>query len=280
MNPVNLGELWQFQFFRNALAASVLCGVGCSVIGVFIVTMRIPFIGVAMSHAAMAGAVFGLLTGLPPAWCGFALALAASFAVGPLTDRVRMDPNISLGVIFSVMMGLAFLGIGLSPAPRNDMLGLIWGNILLLSAGDIQRMAVVTALGLGLVFLFYKEFRAVMFSRTVAAASGIRERFAWRLLLVLCGATVTVNLDTVGGLMLFSMIVNPAAAAWQFTYRMNRLFLLSAVFGVLSAASGVLVSSFLNLPSGACVVVSSSVVFGISLLFSPKRRHAGHGSAW
>jgi manganese/iron transport system permease protein len=277
---LNLIELWQFQFFRNALAASVLCGAGCSVIGVFIVTMRIPFIGVAMSHAAMAGAVFGLLTGLSPAWCGFALALAASLAVGPLTDRVRMDPNISLGVIFSLMMGLAFLGIGLSPTPRSDMLGLIWGNILLISTDDIRRLAVVTGLGLSLVFLFYKEFRAVMFSRLVAAASGVRERFAWYLLLVLCGATITVNLDTVGGLMLFSMIVNPAAAAWQFTYRMNRLFLLSALFGVLSAVCGMLVSSLFNLPSGACVVVASSALFAVSLLFSPKRRHAGNGSVW
>jgi len=276
MTAVSLLELWQFPFFRNALAASVLCGVGCSVIGVFIVTMRIPFIGVAMSHAAMAGAVFGLLTGLPPAGCGFFMALAASFAVGPLTDRVRMDPNISLGVIFSLMMGLAFLGIGLSPTPRNDMLGLIWGNILLLSGGDILRLALVTALSLATVFLFYKEFRAVMFSRQVAAASGLRERLTWYLLLVLCGATVTVNLDTVGGLMLFSMIVNPAAAAWQFTYRMSRLFLISALFGVLAAVAGMLLSSLFNLPSGACVVVASSALFGLSLLFSPKRRQAGH----
>lgn len=272
-------ELWQFQFFRNAVAASFLCGVGCSVIGVFIVTMRIPFIGVAMSHAAMAGAVFGLLTGISPVWCGFALAVAASMAVGPLADRVRMDPNISLGVIFSLMMGLAFLGIGLAPEPRSDMMGLIWGNILLLSAEDIRLMALVTAVSLGVVVLFYKEFKAVMFSRLLAAAAGIRARFAWYTLLVLCGATVTVNLDTVGGLMLFSMIVNPAAAAYQFTYRMNRLFVLAAVFGVLSASVGIAASSIFNLPSGACVVVASSAIFGVALTLSPKRRHAGNGAS-
>ncbi|OGG03233.1 MAG: hypothetical protein A3F83_04270 [Candidatus Glassbacteria bacterium RIFCSPLOWO2_12_FULL_58_11] len=269
--------LWDFVFFRNAALAAVLCGVGCSVIGVFIVCMRIPLIGVAMSHAALAGAVIALLTGLNPAWCAFGLAVACSLAIGPLADRSRMDPNISLGVIFSLMMGLAFLGIGLAPEPKNEMLGLVWGNILLLSHADLIRMAAVTAAGLLLIMLFYKEFRAVLFSRTLAAAVGIRERLVYYLLLVLCGATVTVNLDTVGGLMLFSMIVNPAAAAWQFTYRLGSMFVISAVLGVISAGSGILLSAAFDLPAGACVVICSSLIFGLSLALSPKRRSAAHG---
>ncbi|MEA1997260.1 MAG: metal ABC transporter permease, partial [Gemmatimonadota bacterium] len=195
-------DLWQFAFFRNAAAASILCGIGCSVIGVFIVSMRVPFIGVAMSHAAMAGAVIALLLGGDPLWWGFGTAVACSFAIGPLADRSRMDPNISLGVIFSLTIGIAFLGIGLAPEPKNEMLGLIWGNILLLSSRDVVRMAIVTALSLGIVALFYKEFKAIMFSRLLAAAVGIRERLVYYILLTLCGATVTVNLDTVGGLML------------------------------------------------------------------------------
>lgn len=273
---MNLFDLWQFQFFRNAVIASFLCGVGCSVIGVFIVTMRIPFIGVCMSHTAMAGAVFAMLLGLDPAWCGFALATLTSFAIGPLADRSRMDPNISLGTIFSLMMGLAFLGIGLAPEPKSNMMGLIWGNILLLSGHDLWRTALVTASSLLVVALLYKEFKAIMFSRLVAAAVGIREKLVYYTLLVLCGATVTVNLDTVGGLMLFSMIVNPAAAAYQFTHRLGALFLLSSVLGIISASLGIGVSCFFNLPSGALVVISSSLVFGLSLLMSPKRREALH----
>ena len=274
---MDLATLWQFPFFQNAVYASLLCGVGCSAVGVFIVCMRIPFIGVAVSHAAMTGAGFAMLAGVDPLLGGFALALACSLLVGPLADRSQMNPNISLGVIFSFMMGLAFLGIGLAPEPKNEMLGLIWGNILLLSGLDVARMAVVTAVVLAVIAAFYKEFKAVMFSRILAAAAGVRERLAYYILLSLCGATVTVNLDTVGGLMLFSMIVNPAAAAWQFTWSLGRMFVLSAVFGVLSAASGIMVSARFDLPSGACVVISSSLVFGLALVFSPKRRQIGHG---
>jgi manganese/iron transport system permease protein len=274
---LDLATLWQFPFFQNAVYASLLCGIGCSAVGVFIVCMRIPFIGVAMSHAAMTGAVFAVLAGVDPLAGGLALALACSLLVGPLTDHSRMNPNISLGVIFSLMMGLAFLGIGLAPEPKTEMMGLIWGNILLLSGTDVLRMAAVTVVVLAVIKLFYKEFKAVMLSRRLAAAVGIRERMIYYLLLALCGATVTVNLDTVGGLMLFSMIVNPAAAAWQFAWSLGRMFVLSAAFGVLSATSGIGASVLFDLPSGACVVISSSIVFGLSLIVSPKRRQIGHG---
>jgi manganese/iron transport system permease protein len=138
-------------------------------------------------------------------------------------------------------------------------------------------MAVVTVVVVGIIAAFYKEFKAVMFSRAVAAAAGVRERLAYYMLLALCGATVTVNLDTVGGLMLFSMIVNPAAAAWQFTWSLGRMFVLSAALGILSSASGITLSAAFDLPSGACVVISSSLVFGLALVFSPKRRQLGHG---
>ena len=271
-----LAEMMQLQFFRNAMAAALLCGIGCPVIGVFIVIMRIPFIGVSISHAAMAGAIFGMLVGIDPLVFGFAASLLASVLIGPLADRARMDPNISLGIIFTLAMGLAFLGIGLAPEPKNDVLGLIWGNILLLSAEDVGRMAVVTIAGLLVIFLLYKEFKAVMFSRLIAAAAGVPERLTYYILLVLCGATVTVNLDTVGGLMLFSMLVNPAAAAYQFSYRLSVLFVLSAFLGILSAVVGILLSCLFDLPSGALVVISSSVIFGLALAISPKRRHAGH----
>ena len=275
---MTIAEFWQYAFFQNAMLASLLCGVSCSVIGVFIVTMRIPFIGVAMSHASMTGAVFALLLGINPFWSGFALAAATSLAVGPLTDRIRMDPNISLGIIFSLCMGLAFLGIGLAAEPKNEMMGLVWGNILLLSRPDLLRMALITFGVLLVTVLFYKEFKAVIFSRSLAAAVGIRERLVYYMLLLLCGATVTANLDTVGGLMLFSMIINPAAAAYQLTYKLNILFFIAAGFGIISAGMGLMFSAFFNLPSGSCVVICSCALFGLVLMFSPKRKQAKYGS--
>jgi ABC-type Mn2+/Zn2+ transport system permease subunit len=160
--------------------------IACAVIGVFVVLMHMPFIGVAMSHAAFAGALLGLWLGFDPLIGAFALSLLAAAVIGPLADRGELSPETSLGVIFSL--------------------------------------------------------------------------------------TVTASLRSIGGLLIFSLIMNPAAAAYQLTYSMKKMFLLSALFGVLSGWTGLAFSYFFDLPSGATIVVTSSVIFMLCALFSPKRR--------
>jgi manganese/iron transport system permease protein len=91
----------------------------------------------------------------------------------------------------------------------------------------------------------------------------------------LTGATITVTLRSIGGLLIFSLILNPAAAAYQLTYSMKRMFLLSAGFGVLSGLMGLLFSYLFNIPSGATIVVTSSVIFMLAAIFSPKRKVKG-----
>ena len=256
------------------LAAAVLGGAACGIVGVWVVMMRIPFVGVAMSHAAFAGAVLGLLIGVNPLLTAVAACVLASLFIGPLAQRSDLEPNVSVGIIFSLVLGLAFLGIGLLSGPRTSALRYIWGNILLVSRTDVVVMAVMTAVVLGFLLLFFKEIGAVLYNREVARAVGIPERALFYAMLVLCGLTVTANLDTIGGILIFSLIINPPSAAYQLTWRLRTMFLLSALFGVGSCLVGLLVSYLTDAPSGAVIIITSSVVFGLSLIFSPKRRRA------
>ncbi len=253
------------------LAAAVLGGLVCGVVGVWVVLMNIPFVGVAMSHAAFAGAVTGLLLGINPLLTAAVFCIAASLLIGPVAERADIEPNVSLGIIFSVVLGFAFLAIGLMRGPRSDALSLIWGSILLVSTRDITLMAGATATVLLFLGLFYKEVQAVLYNREIARAVGIPERALFFAMLVLCGLSVTANLSTIGGLLIFSLIVNPPSAAYQLTYRLKTMYLLSALFGVLSCLVGLLVSWLTDAPAGAVIIITSSVVFGLALLFSPKR---------
>ncbi len=254
------------------VAAAVLGGAACGLVGVWVVMMRIPFVGVAMSHAAFAGAVIGLLVGVNPLLAAAVACILASLLIGPLAERSDVEPNISVGIIFSFVLGIAFLGIGLLRGPRTAALRYIWGNILLVSSRDLLVMAVMTAVVLAFLLLFFKEIRAVLYNREVARAVGVPERALFYAMLVLCGLTVTANLDTIGGLLIFSLIVNPPSAAYQLTWRLRTMFLLSALFGVGSCLVGLLVSHLTDAPSGAVIIITSSAIFGASLLLSPKRR--------
>jgi manganese/iron transport system permease protein len=265
-------SIFEYQFMQNAILSTFLGGIACATIGVFVVLMHMPFIGVCMSHAAFAGALLGLWLGFNPLVGAFAFSLLAAAIVGPLADRGQLSPETSVGVIFSLMLGLAFLFMGLMPGTKSGALELLWGSILTNTRGDIIFLGIVALVVVGLVFLFYKEIQATIFHRDLAMSVGIPATAILYGILFLTGATITATLRSIGGLLIFSLILNPAAAAYQLTYSMKRMFLLSAGFGVFSGWMGLLMSYLFDIPSGATIVVTSSVIFMLAAIFSPKRR--------
>lgn len=256
------------------ILAAVVGGAACGIVGVWVVLLNLPFVGVAMSHAAFAGAIAGLLFGVSPLLSSLLLCAAAALAVGPLADRADIEPPMSLGIIFSLMLGLAFLGIGFLPGPRTEALGFIWGNILLVTTWDLLVLGGCLLVVLGFALLFHKEIIAVLFSREVARAVGIAERPLFLAMLVLCGMVVTANLNTIGGLLVFSLVVNPPSAAYQLTWRLRTMYVLSAVFAAASCLAGLAASWLFDAPAGAVIIIVSCVLFGVSLLMSPKRRQS------
>lgn len=265
-------SIFGYQFMQNAVLAAFLGGIACGTIGVFVVLMHMPFIGVAMSHAAFAGALLGLWLGFNPLVGAFGFSLLAAAIIGPLADRGGLSPEVSLGVIFSFMLGIGFLFLGIMPGTRSSALELLWGSILTNTGSDILVLAVVTVVVLVLVFTFFKEIQATVFNRKIALSVGLPATIILYGVLFLAGATVTASLRSIGGLLIFSLILNPAAAAYQLTYSMKRMFILSATFGVLSGWIGLLVSYLLDVPSGATIVITSSIIFVLTAIFSPKRK--------
>ncbi|UCH36841.1 MAG: metal ABC transporter permease [Armatimonadota bacterium] len=257
---------------QHAVLATFLAGIACPLVGVLVVIMRLSFIGVCMSHAAFAGALLGLVLGVHPLLVAFLFALAAAGVLGPLADRGDFAPDTAMGIVFSSSLGLSFLLLALIPGPKTEALNLLWGSPLTVIPSDLIILAVVAAAAVLLSGLFFKEIQAVVFHRELAAAVGIPATAVYYGLLLLSGTAITASLKAIGGLLVFALIINPAAAAYQLTYSLRRMFLLAVGFGVLSGWAGLALSSLLNLPSGAFIIVVSSLVFVAAALLSPKRR--------
>ena len=262
----------QYQFMQNAILAGLCAGITCSVVGVFVVTMHLSFIGVCIAHAAFAGALLGIWLGFNPLIGALAFTLASAAIIGPMADRGELSPDTSIGIVFSLMLGLAFLFLGMMPGSRTEALNLFWGSILTTSYRDLVFLLVVTALIIGLVAAFYKEIQAVICHRQVALAVGIPATMVFYGLLFSTGVTITASLRSIGGLLIYSLILNPAAAAYQLTYSLRRMLLIAAGFGIFSCWAGLAASYFLDIPSGASIVLTSSVIFGLATAFSPKRK--------
>ena len=268
-------SILQYQFMQNAVLAGLLGGITCSVVGVFVVTMHLSFIGVCIAHAAFAGALFGLWLGFDPLIGALVFSLASAAIIGPVADRGELNPDTSIGIVFSLMLGLAFLFMGLMPGARTEALNLFWGSILTVSKPDIIFLGVVTGIIAGLVIAFYKEIQAVICHRQVALAVGIPATIIFYGLLFSTGVTITASLQSIGGLLIYSLILNPAAAAYQLTYSLKKMLFIAVAFGVVSCWAGLAASYLLDIPSGAAIVITSTLIFGLATAFSPKRKVKG-----
>jgi manganese/iron transport system permease protein len=177
-------------------------------------------------------------------------------------QRRSLDPNLALGTLFSLSMGLAFLGIGLAEGPKSALLSLLWGSLLFVNPSQLWWIAVSAAALAVFAFVFDRRLRVLLFSRELASAlfpSGA----VLGLFLVLAAGVITVNLETVGGLMLYSLIANPAVAALRTARSYRSALVLGSIFGALSALGGFLAAYWLDLPAGACIVLVSSALVGV-----------------
>jgi manganese/iron transport system permease protein len=265
-------SILQYHFMQNAILAGLLGGITCSVVGVFVVTMHLSFIGVCIAHAAFAGALLGLWLGFNPLIGALLFSLASAAIIGPVADRGELNPDTSIGIIFSLMLGLAFLFMGLMPGARTEALNLFWGSILTVTQPDIIFLAAITGAIVGLVAIFYKEIQAVICHREVALAVGIPATVIFYGLLFSTGVTITASLQSIGGLLIYCLILNPAAAAYQLTYSLKKMILIAVAFGVISCWAGLAASYLLDIPSGAAIVITSAIIFGLATAFSPKRK--------
>ena len=256
------------SFFYLVMFAGAVAGASTGLLGVYIVGMRMPFIGICISHSAMAGTIYSILLGINPVWGAAVFSALSSMSLAAIRPgRSRLDANVALAILFNLMLGLTFLGIGLIQGSRSEMLGLLWGSLLF-----VRIRSVVTITILGLVFtvfaiLFNKELKALLFSRTIASATGAHESFVYCLFLALCGLILAVNLPLVGGLMIFSLITCPAAAAYQICTGYKSAIFAATIFGATSALAGFLISYYLNLPTGACIVIVSALIFAASAIY-------------
>jgi len=258
---------------QRAFAASVLLGILCSVIGVFVVVKGFSFIGAGIAHASFAGVVLGFLLGINPMIPAFAFSLLMVFFVGAATRRGELKPDISIGIFFAFTMALAIFFIGLMKQYQPRVYGYLFGNILSVTPTDLWLIGGIFVFILAVISLLYKELQFITFDQEMAEASGLPAVFLYYLLLVLISLTVVVSLKAVGVILVFALIVTPAASAYQLVHRLTPMIFISAAIGAAGSTAGLFLSYVWDVPSGATIVSVLTLIFLLCLWASPKRRH-------
>ena len=258
----------------TSIIGAILAGFVCSTMGTFVVRMNLSSIGYCMSHAAFAGAAFGLMISIDPMIGALIFSFATAIILGPLAEKARLESNIVIGFLFSLMMALAFIFLnstsGLSASAKA--LRILWGSILSVGYDDILLLSFLSFLLIVFIIVFYKELLSVMFNRKLAESSGVNTKLFYFSVLFFTGFAVSLSLRIVGGLLVFALIINPTSTAYQFFYDFKKIVIFSPLIGVISCLIGFYISLLTDFPIGASIVIISALFFAVAIILSPKRR--------
>jgi ABC-type Mn2+/Zn2+ transport system permease subunit len=257
-----------------SILGAVLAGFACSTMGTFVVRMNLASIGYLMSHAAFAGAAFGLMISIDPMIGAIIFSFGTAIILGPLAEKARLQSNVVIGFLFSFMIALAFIFLNYIPgqAASGTALRILWGSIFSVSNNDLLLLLLLSFILIIFIVVFYKELLAVMFNRKLAESSGVNTKLFYFAVLFFTGFAVSLSLQLVGGLLVFALIINPTSTAYQFLYDFKKIVIFSPIIGIVSCLVGFLLSLLSDFPIGASIVVISAAVFAFAIVVSPKRR--------
>jgi len=264
-------DFFNYSFFNRALFMAVFGGISCGIAGVWILLLNISFIGVAMAHAALAGAVIGIFLGINPIILSFIFCILTAVLIEPLSKKAKLHGNVSINIMFSFMLALALLFAGLMKNYQVEILGFLWGSILTVTNREIILNFIMIIVLLGFIKFFHKALMAVFFDREIANLLGVPEKQIIYIIMILISVTISFNLSSIGGLLIYSLIALPSAAAYQLTDKIKNMYILSSVFAVTGSVVGLLISSFVELPVAATIIIVLCVIFCITTVFSIKK---------
>lgn len=264
-----LSDPLQYDFMKRAMIEVILMGAVTGAIGAYIVLRGLSFIGDALSHAIFPGIVIAFLLGQGIFFGALIFGVLTSIAIGVIATNQRVKEDSAIGVLFA---GTFALGIVLISSSRNftrDLASFLFGNVLGVTTNDIMLSAIVGAIVIVLIAVFYRELLITSFDRAAAQAMGLPVLVLDLLLLVMISLTIVVSLRAVGNILVVAMLVTPAATARLLTDRLPVMILLGSTIGILSGIVGLYVSYYNDVAAGGTIVLVATAFFGLAWLFAP-----------
>jgi manganese/iron transport system permease protein len=266
-----LTDPFTLEFMQRALAASLIVGVLCSVIGCFVVLRAMAFLGDALAHAILPGVAIAYLLGANLLVGALVAAVLVAVGIGLFSRRGGVKEDTAIGILFAAALALGVVLISTVRSYATDLTHILFGNVLGVSAGDLWLTGILALIVLAVLFLYFKEFQLASFDPVLAHVLGRRPEALRFAMLILLALTIVVSLQTVGVGLVAAMLVTPAATAYLLTRRLAAMMAVSAVIGAISSVAGLYVSYYLDVASGAAVVLTATAAFLVAYVAAPRR---------
>lgn len=262
-------DLFAYDFFQRAFLAAIFASISCGIIGSYIVSRRIVFISGGITHASFGGIGLAFFLGFNPLLGAVLFAVLSALGIQFFTKVAEVREDSSIAMWWSLGMALGIIFIFLTPGYTPNLMSYLFGNILTVSKEELWWMLI---LNIVILFVFIRYFRPILyiaFDEEFARTAGLPvQRFNY-LTITLIALTVVLNIRVVGIILILSLLTIPQAAANLFTKDFKYLLILSSIFAFIGSISGLFISYFLDIPSGAAIIFTLIILFVLVRLIKP-----------
>lgn len=264
-----MGEFWvalgEYTFLQHALLAGILASIAAGLAGTYVVVKRISLISGGIAHAILGGLGVAYYYGIDPTKGAIISALVAAFIIGIVSLKAKQHEDTIISALWAVGMAIGVLFIARTPGYNVDLMTFLFGNILMVSTGDLAMIAILDGLIVLVVVAFYKEFLALAFDEEHARLRGLPVEILYLVLLMLIALTVVILIKIVGLILVIALLTLPPAIACRRASSIAKMMVSAICLSLIFNTTGLALSYQLDLPTGATIVIIAGIAYILSL---------------
>jgi len=266
-------DLIQYGYLSNALAACVLSGITCGVVGTYVVCRRMVFLAGGITHASFGGLGIAFYAGANPIAGAMVFAVLSALGIEWAGSRGRIREDSAIGIIWSVGMAVGALFMSLRPGyTSGDLAAYLFGSIVTVTRGDVLALAWLTLLILLGALLWLRPVMYVAFDREFARSRGIPTRTISYLMAALAAATIVLSIRIMGIVLLISLLTIPVAIVNAFSRSYRTIALAAPAVAVTGNVAGLVVSYNFEVPPGAAIIFTLTLTLIMAKLLTLRRK--------
>jgi ABC-type Mn2+/Zn2+ transport system permease subunit len=264
-------EPLEFEFMRQAIAIGLSLGILGAVVGSYLILQQMGMMSEVISHAVLPGISLAFFLEINIALGAFIAGVLSALVVMGIQKRSRIKVDAAMALTLSSFLAMGIILITTLNTDQINLRDILFGDILGVTIGDVWRTVIITVIILVLTKLFYKELEFYTFDPLGAKACGLPVNLLYLGLICAITLTIVASMQTVGVLLVMSLLVGPAITAYLLVKELSQMMLLGSIIGMVSTVTGMYSSYYFDLPSGAAIVMVIFLFFFLTLLFSPSQ---------
>ena len=264
-------EPLEFEFMRQAIAIGLSLGILSAVVGSYLILQQMGMMSGVISHAVLPGISIAFFLEIDLAIGAFVAGILSALLVVGIQKRSRIKVDAAMALTLTSFLALGVILITLLNTTQINLDEILFGDILGVTSGDVWRTLTITVIILVLTKLFYKELEFYTFDSLGAKACGLPVNLLYFGLICAITLTIVASMQTVGVLLVMSLLVGPAITAYLLVKELFQMMIVGSIIGALSSIIGMYSSYYFDLPSGAAIVLVIFGFFLLAFLFSPSQ---------